>query len=173
MLRKGLIGFGIKSFFPLIKRQSDQRATTPSPPLMPVFPPNTSNKNLYTKILFSVVKRFKNCVCGWQPSPPFPTTALRVRVLGYALGHIWFLLKGWLYRLQRGLIVLEVRSSIALIKSQSDQRAATPPLPGHHSPKYNKSKFLDNYFVQHRWKVRKLYILRWQPSKALRTRVVS
>ena len=141
MLRKGLIGFGIKSFFPLIKRQSDQRATTPSPPLMPVFPPNTSNKNLYTKILFSVVKRFKNCVCGWQPSPPpLPTTALRVRVLGYALGHIWFLLKGWLYRLQRGLIVLEVRSSIALIKSQSDQRAATPPPPRPSFPQLHQVK---------------------------------
>ena len=60
--------------------ESDWRAT--KPPLTPPISPNTSNKNFEIAILFNVVEKSGNYIFG-DDTPP---TALRVRVVIYALG---------------------------------------------------------------------------------------
>jgi hypothetical protein len=60
-----------------------------SPPLEPTISPNTSNQNLEIAIFFNVVVSSGN----YFFEDDNPLTALKARIVSYALGHIRFLLK--------------------------------------------------------------------------------
>jgi hypothetical protein len=57
------------------------------PPLTPTISPNKSNQNFEIAILFNLVERSGNYVF----EDDNPLTALRSRLVRYALGHIRFL----------------------------------------------------------------------------------
>jgi hypothetical protein len=108
---RGLFNWKLKVLVPFLRVKSDRRATT-SPHSH--FFPNTSEINLKIAILLEIVQEsYKKILVLKQPS----------RARGRALqvipwGHIWFLLKECSYKVQRGLIPLEIESYSSLFKSK-------------------------------------------------------
>jgi hypothetical protein len=70
-------------------------------------------------ILFSVVERAGNYV--------FPATALRARVVSYALGHIRFYRKFWRRSCKKGSFNWKLRGLVPFLVVKSDQRVNAPP----------------------------------------------
>ena len=57
-------------------------------------------------------------------------------IISYALGYIWLLWKGCLYKVQRGLNWLEIESLSSFLRVKSNQRATSLPCLFSPSPSY-------------------------------------
>jgi hypothetical protein len=86
-LKKGSFDWKFKGLGAFLIVESDWKAT--NTPSMPTNYPNTSNQNCEIAFLLNIAERSGNYIFE-DDTPP---TALRARVVSYALGHISFLLK--------------------------------------------------------------------------------
>ena len=103
-------------------------------PLTPTISPNTSNQNFEIAILFEAVKKFGNYVFE-DDTPP---TALRARVISYALGayKLFFFRKRYCSKLKNESFDWKLKRLVPFLIVESDWMASNQlpcsPLPQTH-----------------------------------------